>query len=57
MFYTLAVILIVVWLLGLVFDITDGSAIHILLLAAAILIVAQLIQGRKNHNKRKNLRS
>jgi hypothetical protein len=56
MFYTLAVILIVVWLLGLVFDITDGSAIHILLLAAAILIVAQLIQGRKNH-KRKNLKS
>jgi len=48
MLYTLAVILIVIWLLGLVSDITGGGMIHVLLLAAAIMIVAQLVQGRKN---------
>lgn len=48
MLYTLAVILLVVWLLGLVSDLTVGGLIHLLLLAALVLIVAQLIHGRKN---------
>jgi hypothetical protein len=51
MLYTLAVILIVIWLLGLVSDITGGGAIHLLLLVAAVMIVAQLIQGRKSHRR------
>jgi ammonia channel protein AmtB len=53
MLYTLAVILIVIWLLGLVSDFTGGGMIHLLLLLAAIMIVAQLIQGRY---RRKNLK-
>ena len=55
MLYTLAVILIVIWVLGLVSDLTGGGVIHLLLLAAVIMIVAQLIQGRKRH-RRKNLK-
>jgi hypothetical protein len=53
MLYTLAVILIVIWLLGMVSDLTGGGVIHLLLLLAAIMIVAQLIQGR---HRRKNLK-
>ena len=53
MLYTLAVILIVVWLLGLVSDITGGGDIHVLLLVAVILIIAQIVQGRKGR-RRKN---
>jgi hypothetical protein len=52
MFYTLAVILIVVWLMGLISDITGGGAIHVLLLVAAIMIVAQMIQGRKSRHRK-----
>ena len=55
MLYTLAVILIVIWLLGLVSDLTGGGVIHVLLLLAAILVIVQLIQGRKKHGK--NLKS
>jgi hypothetical protein len=55
MLYTLAVILIVIWVLGLVSDLTGGGVIHLLLLAAAIMVVAQLIQGRKSQ-RRKNLK-
>jgi hypothetical protein len=55
MIYTLAVVLIVLWLLGWISDVTTGGVIHLLLLAALILIVAQFIQGRKSH--RKNLKS
>jgi hypothetical protein len=47
MLYTLAVILIVAWLLGFISDFTLGGFIHILLLAAIILIVVRLIQGKK----------
>jgi predicted membrane metal-binding protein len=47
MLYTLAVILIVAWLLGFISDFTLGGFIHILLLAAIILIVVRLLQGKK----------
>jgi hypothetical protein len=47
MLYTLAVILIVAWLLGFISDYTLGGFIHILLFAAIILIVVRVIQGRK----------
>jgi hypothetical protein len=43
---TIAVVLIVLWLLGLVSSYTLGGFIHILLVVAVILIVVRLIQGR-----------
>ncbi len=47
MLYTLALILIIAWLLGLVSSYTMGGFIHILLVVAIIMIVVQLIQGRR----------
>lgn len=47
MLYTLAVILIVLWLLGLVSSYTMGGVIHILLVIAVIMIILNLISGRK----------
>ncbi len=46
MIYTVAVVLIVLWLLGLVSSQTIGGFIHILLVIAIIMIVVRLIQGR-----------
>jgi hypothetical protein len=47
MLWTIAVILIVLWLLGLVSSYTMGGFIHILLVIAIIVIVVRLISGRK----------
>ena len=47
MLETIAVILIVLWLLGLVSSYTMGGFIHILLVIAIIVIVIRLIQGRR----------
>jgi Family of unknown function (DUF5670) len=47
MLYTIAVVLIVLWLLGLVTGYTIGSFIHILLVIAVIMILVSLISGRK----------
>ena len=47
MLYTIAVVLIVLWLLGLVSSYTMGGFIHALLVIAVIVIVLQLISGRK----------
>jgi len=47
MLYTFAVILIIAWLLGFVSDYTLGGFIHILLIAAVILVVVRLIQGKQ----------
>ena len=47
MLYTVAVILIVLWLLGLVSSYTMGGFIHILLVIAIIVVVLSVIQGRK----------
>jgi hypothetical protein len=47
MLYTIAVILIVLWLLGFVSSYTMGGFIHVLLVIAVVLIVVQLIQGRR----------
>jgi hypothetical protein len=47
MLYTIALILIVAWLLGFVSSYTMGGFIHILLVIAIILILVRLIQGRK----------
>ena len=47
MLYTLAVVLIVLWLLGLVSSFTMGGFIHILLVVAVIMVLVNLISGRK----------
>jgi hypothetical protein len=47
MLWTIAVILFVLWLLGLVSSYTLGGFIHILLVLAVIAIVINLIQGRR----------
>jgi hypothetical protein len=46
MLYTVAVILIILWLLGLVSSYTMGGFIHILLVVAIIVILVRVIQGR-----------
>ena len=48
MLWTLVVILIVLWLLGIVTSYTLGGVIHILLVIAIIVIVVNLIQGRRS---------
>lgn len=47
MIYTIAVILLVLWLLGMVTSFTAGGLIHILLVVAVIAVVYQLITGRR----------
>ena len=47
MLYTLAVILIVAWLLGFISSYTMGGFIHVLLVIAIVLILVRLIQGDK----------
>ncbi|MBN8569343.1 MAG: lmo0937 family membrane protein [Ignavibacteria bacterium] len=47
MLWTIAVILIILWLLGFVSSYTMGGFIHILLVIAVIVIIIRLIQGRK----------
>lgn len=47
MLETIAVILILLWLLGLVSSFTMGGFIHILLVIAIVVILVRLIQGRR----------
>jgi len=47
MLYSVAIILILLWLLGLLTSATLGGFIHVLLLVAAIIIVLRVIAGRK----------
>jgi hypothetical protein len=47
MLYTLAVVLIVLWLLGLVTSFTMGGFIHVLLVIAIVMVLVNLISGRK----------
>ncbi|MBD8532223.1 MULTISPECIES: lmo0937 family membrane protein [unclassified Massilia] len=46
MLYTIAIFLVVLWLLGLVTSYTIGGFIHILLVVAVIMILVRLISGR-----------
>jgi hypothetical protein len=47
MLWTIAIVLVVFWALGLVTSYTLGGFIHILLVLAVISLVIQLIQGRR----------
>jgi len=47
MLWTIAVILLVLWAVGLVVSYTIGGFIHILLVAAIIVVLIRVIQGRR----------
>ena len=47
MLYTIAVVMIILWLLGMVTSSTMGGLIHILLVIAIIMVLVNLITGRK----------
>jgi hypothetical protein len=47
MLWTIAVVLVILWLLGLVTGYTMGNFIHILLVVAIIVVLVRVIQGRR----------
>jgi hypothetical protein len=47
MIYTIAVVLLILWILGLVSSYTIGGFIHILLVVAIVMILVNLITGRR----------
>ncbi len=47
MLYTIAVVLLILWLLGLVSSYTLGGFIHILLVVAIVVVLLRVISGRK----------
>lgn len=47
MLYTIAVVLIILWLLGLVTSYTMGGFIHILIVVAIVVVLLRVISGRR----------
>jgi len=47
MLWTIGIILLVLWALGLVTSTTMGGFIHILLVAAVVIVLVRVIQGRR----------
>jgi hypothetical protein len=47
MLWTIAIILLALWLLGLVSSYTMGGFIHVLLVVAVVMVLVRLIQGRR----------
>ena len=47
MFQSIAIVLVILWLLGIVSSYTMGGFIHILLVAALIMVLLRMIQGRR----------
>ncbi len=47
MLWTIALVLIILWLLGLVSNYTMGGFIHILLVIAIVVVLVRIIQGKK----------
>ena len=45
--YTIAIVLLVLWLLGLVTSFTAGGLLHLLLVVAVVMVLFQLISGRR----------
>ena len=50
MLYTIAVVLIILWLLGLVTSSTMGGFVHVLLVIAVVMVLVNLITGRRPLN-------
>lgn len=47
MLFTIAAVLVILWLLGLVTSYTMGGFIHVLLVIAIVVVLVRIIQGRK----------
>lgn len=47
MLYTIAVVLLILWLLGLVTSTTIGGFVHVLLVIAIVMVLLRVISGRK----------
>ena len=47
MLYTIVVVLLVLWVLGLVTSFTAGGLVHLLLVAAVIALIYQVVTGRR----------
>jgi hypothetical protein len=47
MLYTIAIILVILWLLGMVTSFAAGGLIHILLVIAVVVVLIRVISGRK----------
>lgn len=47
MLYTIAVVLLILWLLGMITSYTIGGFIHILLVIAIVVVLLRVISGRK----------
>ncbi|MCC2633141.1 MAG: putative rane protein [Ramlibacter sp.] len=47
MLYTIAIVLLILWALGLVTSVTAGGLVHALVVIAIILVIFQLLSGRK----------
>lgn len=47
MLYTIALVLLVLWLLGLVTSFTAGGLLHMLLVVAIVVVIFQVITGRR----------
>lgn len=47
MLYTIAIVLLVLWLLGLVTSTTLGGFVHVLLVIAVVMVLLRVISGRK----------
>jgi len=47
MLYTIAVVLIILWLLGLVSSYTMGGFIHVLIVIAIVVVLVRIISGRR----------
>jgi len=54
MLFTIAVILIILWLLGIVTSFTMGGFIHVLLVIAIVVVLLRLIRGRNIVDGTKN---
>ena len=48
MFYTIAIVLAVLWAVGLISSYTMGGYIHILVVAAVVIVLVRLIQDRRH---------
>ena len=46
MLYTIAIVLIILWLLGLITSYTMGGVVHVLLVVAIVMVLASFISGR-----------
>jgi hypothetical protein len=47
MLYTIALVMLILWALGLVGSYTMGGFIHLLLVAAVVLVLVRIVQGRR----------